>query len=128
MTPITCAARSLKAAVRLVIPPKRKARSVPMTIELYKERNIIERFFNKLKVPPHAIRYDKLLSTSGGFVTRLRVTLEGGILKRSQIGFKADFGRSAVDCSGLRDDQWERLKEFVPGGRKGKRDAAMNGF
>jgi len=22
---------------------------------------------------------------------------------------------------GLRDDQWERLKEFVPGGRKGKR-------
>ena len=21
----------------------------------------------------------------------------------------------------LRDDQWERLKEFVPGGRKGKR-------
>jgi transposase len=26
-----------------------------------------------------------------------------------------------VDCNGLRDDQWERLKEFVPGGRKGKR-------
>jgi transposase len=26
-----------------------------------------------------------------------------------------------VDCDGLRDDQWERLKEFVPGGRKGKR-------
>ncbi|SNT13108.1 hypothetical protein SAMN06295912_14622, partial [Sphingomonas laterariae] len=21
----------------------------------------------------------------------------------------------------LRDDQWERLREFVPGGRKGKR-------
>jgi transposase len=26
-----------------------------------------------------------------------------------------------VDCDRLRDDQWERLKEFVPGGRKGKR-------
>jgi transposase len=26
-----------------------------------------------------------------------------------------------VDCDGLRDDQWERLKEFMPGGRKGKR-------
>jgi transposase len=26
-----------------------------------------------------------------------------------------------VDCDGLRDDQWERLKAFVPGGRKGKR-------
>jgi transposase len=26
-----------------------------------------------------------------------------------------------VYCDALRDDQWERLKEFVPGGRKGKR-------
>jgi transposase len=26
-----------------------------------------------------------------------------------------------VDCDALRDDQWERLKDFVPGGRKGKR-------
>jgi transposase len=26
-----------------------------------------------------------------------------------------------VNCDVLRDDQWERLKEFVPGGRKGKR-------
>ena len=26
-----------------------------------------------------------------------------------------------MDCDGLRDDQWERLKEYVPGGRKGKR-------
>lgn len=26
-----------------------------------------------------------------------------------------------MDCDVLRDDQWERLKEFVPGGRKGKR-------
>jgi len=25
------------------------------------------------------------------------------------------------DVDALRDDQWERLKEFVPGGRKGKR-------
>jgi transposase len=26
-----------------------------------------------------------------------------------------------VDCDALRDQQWERLKDFVPGGRKGKR-------
>ena len=26
-----------------------------------------------------------------------------------------------MDCDALRDDQWERLQEFVPGGRKGKR-------
>ena len=26
----------------------------------------------------------------------------------------------------LRDDQWERLKEFVPGGRKGKRGPRTN--
>jgi transposase len=26
-----------------------------------------------------------------------------------------------LDCDGLRDDQWERLRAFVPGGRKGKR-------
>ena len=26
-----------------------------------------------------------------------------------------------MDCDALRDDQWERLKGFVPGGRKGKR-------
>jgi transposase len=26
-----------------------------------------------------------------------------------------------MDCDALRDDQWERLKHFVPGGRRGKR-------
>ena len=26
-----------------------------------------------------------------------------------------------MDCDVLRDDQWERLEGFVPGGRKGKR-------
>ena len=26
-----------------------------------------------------------------------------------------------MDCDALRDDQWERLEGFVPGGRKGKR-------
>ena len=26
-----------------------------------------------------------------------------------------------MNCDALRDDQWERLKEYVPGGRKGKR-------
>jgi transposase len=26
-----------------------------------------------------------------------------------------------MDCDGLRDDQWERIKAFVPGGTKGRR-------
>ena len=26
-----------------------------------------------------------------------------------------------MDCDALRDDQWERIKGFVPGGTKGKR-------
>ena len=31
-----------------------------------------------------------------------------------------------MDCDALRDDQWERIKEFVPGGRKGKRGPRVN--
>jgi transposase len=31
-----------------------------------------------------------------------------------------------VDCDALRDDPWERLKEFVPGGRRGKRGPRAN--
>jgi transposase len=29
-------------------------------------------------------------------------------------------------CDSLRDDQWERLQDFVPGGRKGKRGPRTN--
>jgi transposase len=32
-----------------------------------------------------------------------------------------------LDGDGLRDDQWERLAPFVPGGRKGKRGPRSNG-
>jgi transposase len=32
-----------------------------------------------------------------------------------------NFWRSAIDCDTLRDDQWERIKAFLPGGTKGKR-------
>ena len=31
-----------------------------------------------------------------------------------------------MDCDALRDDQWGRLKAFVPGGRKGKRGPRTN--
>lgn len=43
-----------------------------------------------------------------------------------QIRFNADFCRSAMDCDALRDDQWDRIKGFVPGGTKGKRDPRTN--
>jgi transposase len=34
---------------------------------------------------------------------------------------------AGVEGEVLRDDQWERLREFVPGGRKGKRGPRSNG-
>ena len=55
---------------QLVIPPKRN-RKVQRTYdsEIYKERNHIERFFNKLKQFRRvATRYDKLLANFMGFV------------------------------------------------------------
>ena len=54
----------------VVIPPKRN-RTVKRSYDadLYKERNIIERFFNKLKQFRRvATRYDKLLANFMGFV------------------------------------------------------------
>ena len=53
-----------------VIPPKRNRKvQRPYDAELYKERNVIERFFNKLKQFRRvATRYDKLLANFMGFV------------------------------------------------------------
>jgi putative transposase len=54
----------------IVIPPKRN-RKVQRIYDahLYKERNLIERFFNKLKQFRRvATRYDKLLRNFMGFV------------------------------------------------------------
>lgn len=31
-----------------------------------------------------------------------------------------------MDCDALRDDQWDRIKEFVPGGTRGKRGPRTN--
>ena len=58
----------MQAAV--VIPPKRNRKHQrPYDTDLYKERNIIERFFSKLKQFRRvATRYDKLLANFMGFV------------------------------------------------------------
>jgi len=59
-----------RTGAKVVIPPKRN-RKVQRSCdaELYKERNIIERFFNKLKhFRRVATRYDKLLANFMGFV------------------------------------------------------------
>ncbi len=58
------------SGAEVVIPPKRNRKS-PRTYDrdLYKERNKIERFFNKLKQFRRvATRYDKLLVNFMGFV------------------------------------------------------------
>src|SRR3974390_678106 len=64
---------------------------------------------------------ESLDERSGATLGRGDELRDGGIPTSAQIRFNADFWRSAVDCDALRDDQWERLKDFVPGGRKGKR-------
>jgi putative transposase len=53
-----------------VIPPRRNRKlQRPYDLSLYKERNMIERFFNKLKQFRRvATRYDKLLVNFMGFV------------------------------------------------------------
>ena len=66
---IVAAANAMGAEV--VIPP-RSMRKNPRTIDkdLYKERNIIERLFNKLKhFPRVATRYDKTPSAYLAFVS-----------------------------------------------------------
>jgi len=60
-----------------VIPPKRN-RINPRTYdaELYKQRNLVERFFNKLKhFRRVATRYDKLLANFLGFVKLAAVAI-----------------------------------------------------
>ncbi|MBO0902409.1 transposase [Jiella sp. MQZ13P-4] len=60
-----------------VIPPRR-CRKTPRDDDkdLYKERKIVERFFNKLKqFRPVATRYDKLLANYLGFVKLAAVAI-----------------------------------------------------
>ena len=60
----------IQTGAEAVIPPKRNRKiQRPYDIDLYKERNVIERFFNKLKQFRRvATRYDKLLANFMGFV------------------------------------------------------------
>jgi len=59
-----------ETGAQVVIPPKRNRKMQrACDAELYKERNLIERFFNKLKhFRRIATRYDKLLANFMGFV------------------------------------------------------------
>ena len=59
-----------KRGTQAVIPPKRDRKTQrAYDTDLYKERNHIERFFNKLKQFRRvATRYDKLLANFMGFV------------------------------------------------------------
>jgi putative transposase len=62
--------RLAQTGADVVIPPKRNRKvQRPYDTDLYKERNRIERFFNKLKQFRRvATRYDKLLANFMGFV------------------------------------------------------------
>jgi len=62
--------RLVQTGAKVVIPPKRNRKvQRPYDVQLYKERNLIERFFNKLKQFRRvATRYDKLLANFIGFV------------------------------------------------------------
>lgn len=62
---------------QIVIPPKRNRKiQREYDVELYKERNLIERFFNKLKQFRRvATRYDKLLANFMGFVKLAAISI-----------------------------------------------------
>jgi putative transposase len=66
-----------ETGAQIVIPPKRNRRvQRAYDVDLYKERNIIERFFNKLKQFRRvATRYDKLLANFMGFVKLAAITI-----------------------------------------------------
>ena len=59
-----------KAGAEPVIPPrKNRKKPQPYDEALYKERNLVERFFNRLKQFRRvATRYDKLATNYAGFV------------------------------------------------------------
>jgi putative transposase len=69
--------RIAEAGIEVVIPPKRNRKvQRDYDIDLYKERNRIERFFNKLKQFRRvATRYDKLLANFMGFVKLAAVAI-----------------------------------------------------
>jgi putative transposase len=66
-----------KTGTEIVIPPKRDRKTQrAYDTALYKERNRIERFFNKLKQFRRvATRYDKLLANFMGFVKLAAITI-----------------------------------------------------
>jgi putative transposase len=68
----------LQAGAQVVIPPKRNRRvQHGYDRDLYKERNRVERFFNKLKhFRRVATRYDKLLVNFMGFVTIAAIAIQ----------------------------------------------------
>jgi len=68
----------LEAGATPVIPPKRNRRvQHDYDKDIYKERNRIERFFNKLKQFRRvATRYDKLLVNFMGFVTIAAIAIQ----------------------------------------------------
>ena len=69
--------RAQEAGVQVIIPPKRNRKAQrAYDVELYKERNRIERFFNKLKQFRRvATPYDKLLANFMGFVKRAAIAI-----------------------------------------------------
>ena len=68
----------LEAKATPIIPPKRNRRHQrEYDREIYKERNRVERFFNKLKhFRRVATRYDKLLANFMGFVTLAAIAIQ----------------------------------------------------
>jgi len=67
----------LQSGAQPVIPPKsNRTNPQPCDLELYKQRNLVERFFCKLKhFRRVATRYDKLLANFLGFVKLAAVAL-----------------------------------------------------
>lgn len=66
-----------KQAIPVIPPMPQRRFQHDYDIDLYKERNLIERFFNKLKQFRRvATRYDKLLANFLGFVTLAAIHIQ----------------------------------------------------
>jgi transposase len=63
-------------AVAVIKPRPNRRRDHPFDRSLYRQRNVIERFFSKLKhFRRVATRYDKLLANFMGFVTLAAIAI-----------------------------------------------------
>src|SRR6202042_3028835 len=96
-----------ETGAQIVIPPKRNRKlQRAYDADLYKERNIIERFFNKLKQFRRvATRYDKLLVNFMGFVKLAAIAIWlKRLIRHHALVNRGRYPRAVVAVVGVKRD------------------------